>query len=308
MSKSLNNDSARTKLKNLSSLLDTDEDIASNPALDITQITLSPHQPRRYFDSDKMQELITSISQHGVLEPILVRPIGTNRYELVAGERRLKACQALGQSKIPAIVKDLTDQESSLISLVENLQRENLNPVEETEAILQILSLKLNLSPEQVTTTLYRLRHELRGEIVESIPESDRQIIISTFTSLGLIKWETFISHRLPLLNLPQPILEALRTGQIEYTKATAIATVKDMANQQALLRAAITETLSLQAIKERIKNLKATTIKPKPVSLKTRFADSYQKLKKSPIWEDQQKQQQIEELLRQIESLIAEN
>jgi ParB family transcriptional regulator, chromosome partitioning protein len=302
----------RTKLKNVSSLLSLDDEVAPNREVAIAKIDLSPHQPRNYFDPEKMQELVASIKLHGVLEPILLRPQGKDRYQLVAGERRFRACQEIGHSTIPAIIKQLSDEEASLISLVENLQRENLNPVEETEAILQILALKLKISQEQVAAALYRMRHELRGEVEKTASSSlDHEIIKSTFDAFGLVKWETFISHRLPLLNLPEQILEALRKGQIEYTKATAIATVKDGEKQQLLLAAAINKNLSLAEIKEQIKDIRSVQSSnqnlSKATTLKGRFSESYLKLKKSSVWEDKKKQRQIEKLLLQIESLIEE-
>lgn len=309
MQKNLNSD--RTKLKNLAPLLlDEDEDFGLNPEIEITKIDLPPKQPRRYFDPEKMKELVASIKQHGVLEPILLRSIKSNQhsdhYELVAGERRFRACKEIGLSKIPAIVKELSDEETSLIRLVENLHRENLNPVEETEAILQILALKLGISQEQAIATLYRMRHEVRGEVEKNtVSNSEVEIIRSTFEGFGLIKWETFISHRLPLLNLPIEVLETLRQGQIEYTKATVIATVKDADIRQSLLNETINEGLSLVQIKEKIRNIKTGQIIEKPATLKTRFVDSIQKLKKSPVWDDKKKQKSLEKLIAQIESLI---
>jgi ParB family chromosome partitioning protein len=309
MQKNLN--SERTKLKNLAPLLlDEDEDFGLNREIEITKIDLPLKQPRRYFDPEKMQELVASIKQHGVLEPILLRSIKSDQYsdhyELVAGERRFRACKEIGLSKIPAIVKELSDEETSLIRLVENLHRENLNPVEETEAILQILALKLKIPQEQTITTLYRMRHEVRGEVEKNtVSNSEIEIIRSTFEGFGLIKWDTFISHRLPLLNLPTELLEALRKGKIEYTKATTIATVKDADLRQSLLNETITESFSLVQIKEKIRDLKASQNIEKPVTLKTRFTSSIQRLKKSPVWDDKKKQKSLEKLIAQIESLI---
>ena len=100
-------------------------------------------------------------------------------------------------------------------------------------------------------------------------------------------------------------MLEALRQGQIEYTKATAIATDKDADLRQTLLNETITESLSLVQIKEKIRDIKAGLIFEKPATLKTRFVDSMQKLKKSPVWNDKKKQKSLEKLIAQIESLI---
>jgi ParB family chromosome partitioning protein len=104
---------------------------------------------------------------------------------------------------------------------------------------------------------------------------------------------------------LPTEVLEALRQGKIEYTKATTIATVKDADLRQSLLNETITESFSLVQIKEKIRDLKASQNIEKPVTLKTRFTSSIQRLKKSPVWDDKKKQKSLEKLIAQIESLI---
>ena len=101
-------------------------------------------QPRRYFDPAKQEQLVQSVKQHGILDPLLVRPMPKNQYELVAGERRYRAAVALNLELVPVVIKQLSDQEALQLALVENLQREELNPVEETEGILQLLSLHLD--------------------------------------------------------------------------------------------------------------------------------------------------------------------
>jgi ParB-like chromosome segregation protein Spo0J len=111
-----------------------------------------------------MITLVESVRQHGILEPILLRSLDNNTYELVAGERRYRAAKEVGLDEIPAVVRQMTPDEALQIALVENLQREDINPVEETEAILQLLVLKLNLSVDEVTAQLYRMRHIARGE------------------------------------------------------------------------------------------------------------------------------------------------
>jgi ParB family chromosome partitioning protein len=190
------------------------------------------------------------------------------------------------------------------IALVENLQREDLNPVEETEAILQILSLRLAIPEKSVISNLYKMRVTPESDRDELLSEISAKVI-SIFESLQIVKWESFVVNRLPLLNLPIEVLEVLRKGQIEYTKATAIATVKDAALRQSLLNETITESLSLVQIKEKIRDIKAGQIIEKPVTLKTRFTSSIQRLKKSPVWDDKKKQKSLEKLIAQIESLI---
>ena len=295
----------QTKLSNVA-LFDDDEDnemSISDGLILISDISLPKQQPRRYFDPAKMLELKESISHHGILEPIIIRAVNTG-YELVAGERRFRAVKELGLEKIPAIIHQLTDEQAYEIALVENLQREDLNPVEETEAILQILSLRLAIPEKSVISNLYKMRVTPKSERDELLSEISTKIT-SIFESLQTVKWESFVVNRLSLLNLPIEVLESLRQGKIEYTKATAIATVKDADLRQSLLNETITKSLSLVQIKEKIRDLKAGQSIEKPVTLKNRFTSSMQKLKKSPVWDDKKKQKLLEKLIAQIESLI---
>ncbi|ELS33676.1 MULTISPECIES: ParB/RepB/Spo0J family partition protein [Pseudanabaena] len=294
----------QTKLSNIALFDDDDDEISKFDGLiSISDISLPQQQPRRYFDPVKMQELQESIRHHGILEPILVRPLGDG-YELVAGERRLRAAKELELKEIPAIIHELTTEKAYEIALIENLQREELNPVEETEAILQILSLRLTLPEKEVVSHLYKMRVTPEQEREDAFAVISNQVI-SIFDSLQTIKWESFVVNRLPLLNLPEEVLEALRQGQIEYTKATAIATVKDIEKRQSLLKEAINSGLSLLQIKEKIRDIKAGQITLKPVTLKTRFTNSMQQLKKSAIWDDRSKQKSLEKLILQIEALL---
>ncbi|MDV7393256.1 ParB/RepB/Spo0J family partition protein, partial [Arthrospira platensis SPKY1] len=108
-------------------------------ALPIKAIKLPAQQPRRYFDPDKLAQLTESVKHNGILENLLVRPLDDNQYELVVGERRYRAAQEAGLTEVPVTIKELTDNEALQISLIENLHREDLNPVEETEGILWLL-------------------------------------------------------------------------------------------------------------------------------------------------------------------------
>jgi ParB family chromosome partitioning protein len=295
----------QTKLSNIALFDDEDDDenLIADGLIAIADIYLPKSQPRRYFDPDKMLELQESIKQYGILEPIIVRAIDTG-YELVAGERRFRAAKELGLDKIPAVVHQLTTEQAYEIALIENLQREDLNPIEETEAILQILTLKLAIPEKEVTSNLYKMRVTPEQERDEVLTEIANRVI-SIFESLQTIKWDSFVVNRLPLLNLPTEVLEALRQGKIEYTKATAIAKVKDAEARENLLNETINQGLSLVQIKEKIRDIKTGQVIEKPVTLKTRFATSMQQLKKSPVWEDQKKQKTLEKLIAQIESLL---
>ncbi len=280
--------------------------------LAISLISFPKQQPRRYFDPEKMEQLVLSIKEHGILEPLLVRSLeDSDKYELVAGERRYRAAKEAGLTEIPVVIRELSDEQAIQIALIENLQREDLNPAEETEGVLQLLSLKLQMPISEVPKLLYRMQHEAKGNVAHNVMGSDEdKAIQSVFAALGTMTWESFVNNRLPLLNLPQDVLEALRQGKIAYTKAQAIARVKDDGHRQELLESAIIEDLSLVQIKERIGLLKANSsqeLKTKIPPLKSRMDEAYRLIKRSKIWNDPEKQKQLEKAIALLESLASE-
>jgi ParB family transcriptional regulator, chromosome partitioning protein len=277
----------------------------------IAQIKLPDSQPRRYFDQHKLEELSRSIKELGILEPLLIRPLSGSDYELVAGERRYKAAQLAGLTEVPVVIREMDDITTSKVQLVENLQREDLNPIEETEGILDLLALQLEWSRNEVTSHLNKMRNvcdrysensDLRHSVMS---QQETQAIEELFTSLGRMGWESFVKNRLPLLKLPEVLLNALREGKIEYTKARAIALVKDEDKRQELLQAAISENLSLTQINERIQAIKETV--PVSNSLKERYKQTLPRLQKYKVWDNPKKHKALEKLLTQIEALIEE-
>ncbi|MDC0481885.1 ParB/RepB/Spo0J family partition protein [Gammaproteobacteria bacterium] len=118
------------------------EDVLSSAAsleIEVSLIELSPYQPRTNFDEENLKSLIESIREQGVIQPILVRKSNKNKYELIAGERRLRAVKTLGHEKIPAIVKTINDESAAVYALLENVQRENLNPIEEALGLEKLI-------------------------------------------------------------------------------------------------------------------------------------------------------------------------
>ncbi|HEY9834090.1 MAG TPA: ParB/RepB/Spo0J family partition protein [Stenomitos sp.] len=295
---------------NLDVLFGEEESQTAPQTVPIDSITLRASQPRRYFDPAKMEQLIASVKAHGILENLLIRPLPDkdSSYELIAGERRYRAALAAGLTEVPVTIRCMTDEQALQISLVENLLREDLNPVEETEGILQLLAIRLQVASVEVTSLLHRMRDEQRGKVPHNVMgNSQGQTLQAVFEELGSITWESFVSNRLPLLNLPEDILDALQTGKIAYTKATAIARLKEQSERQELLEAAITLDLSLNEIKERIKSLqdaKRSLDEKQPPSLKSRMDIAIAKIKKSKIWDNPKKKRQLEKLLAQLEAL----
>ena len=216
-----------------SASVDTETPEQLTNQIQITQIKLPDSQPRRYFDEHKLEELSRSIKELGILEPLLVRPLSSGDYELVAGERRLRAAQLAKLTDVPVVIRYMDDTVTATVRLVENLQREDLNPIEETEGILELLAMRLEISTQEVISHLNKMRNacdrykeedsELRHNVMS---HEHTRVIEELFSSLGRMGWESFIKNRLPLLNLPVDVLEVLHSGKLEYTKARAIARV----------------------------------------------------------------------------------
>jgi ParB family chromosome partitioning protein len=277
--------------------------------LPLSAIGLVASQPRRYFDPEKLQRLAESIKRHGIIEPLLVRPLNSTHYQLVAGERRYRAAQLLELDSVPVVIRDLNDEEALAFSLVENLVREDLNPVEETEGILALLSLELSMQKEEVISLLYRLDNEQKGKATNNvIGSSHEQKVQELFEGLGQ-RWQSFVNNRLPLLNLPESLLAALRQGRIAYTKAKAIGAVKQPTERDQLLDDAIKKELSLSQIKEQVKilNSKKTSTTSTTSGIREQVDRTYSLLKKSKAWTDPLKQKKLSRLLTQIEALLSE-
>lgn len=292
------------RLKGLDSLFG--ESPSESTSLPTERIALPKQQPRRYFDAKAIQELTESIKQHGILQPLLVRTLpDDDLYELVAGERRYRAAIAAGLDEVPVVIRELSDGEALQLALIENLQRENLNSVEETEGILQLLALRLDRSLEEVVSLLYRMLNDCVRLTNNVISQPEAILVKEVFANLGLMSWESFVSNRLPLLKLPDDILEALRSGQIAYTKAKAISKIKDEAERRSLLEEAIALDLSLSQIRERLKTNRPE--KETPQTLKSRMDSTYRRLSQAKFWENASKQKKLEKLLAEMEALLAE-
>jgi len=270
--------------------------------LPLEQIATSPLQPRGYFSPKKMQEMIASIRQNGIIHAITVRPVATDRYELVTGERRYQAAQQLGFRTIPAIVKEMSDAEALQYALTENLEREELNPVEETEGILRLLELKLETDRQSVISMIYKICNHKRKLTNNIVRKQDRDVIFSVFASVGSFSLESFRVHRLGVLNLPEEVLEAIRKGRIEYTKGKELGKVKDPELRRSLLEEAIALSLSVKKIRRRIKALQAAT---KEEELQTRIEAIPRKAKQLKVWNDPEVGQEIEALLVEMERLL---
>lgn len=303
----------------------------SENLVDIGAIQLPQRQqPRRYFDPDKMIQLITSIEEHGILEPLIVRPLKNGKYELVAGERRLRSAQELGLAEVPVVVRDFSDQKAYEVALLENLQRDDLNAIDETEGILHLLCQALDCSQDDVISLLnLGANAKRRGVSLTDDKQDQMKQVEQLFQRVGRLTPESFRTNRLPLLNLAEDILQVLRQGEIEYTKAKAISKLQTVGQRSALMREAIAQDWSLTQIKSRIKELEEkSTITNKPSTKKTEIPTGNKlevsstkaetpigkKLQselgvasnlKSTAWDDPEKQETLSKILTELKALL---
>jgi ParB family chromosome partitioning protein len=282
------------------------EDNVALLSLDLLQLPES--QPRRYFNPRAMDELVGSIQRHGILQPLLVRPLGDDQageYEIVAGERRYRAAREVGLAEVPVVVRKMGDEEAVQYALLENLQREDLNPVEETEGILRLIALGLEKDVDDVMSLLYRMQNSLRHQAQRDaspvthnvMGNSEEEVVLGIFDGLGIMTWESFVNNRLPLLNLPDDILQALRSGRIAYTKARTIARLKDEKEREAVLREAIAQDLSLAVIRSRVSALLANQGATTPLDLPGRASALARKLRRRKVLRDEKKRERLETL-----------
>jgi len=229
-------------------------------------IRLNEQQPRKHIDPDSLERLTASVRERGVLEPILVRPVAGG-YELVAGERRTRAARDAGMEDVPALVLELDDREALEISIIENLQREDLNAVEETEAVLSLLGLTLGLDRAAVLGLLHDLYQRERGRGGEErFDDAQRVLAAALFERLGRFSPSSFLVNRVPILSFPDDLLQAVRAGRLAFTKAQAIARVEPSEARQTLLREALEHDLSLSQIRRRITEIRTESSSEQPV------------------------------------------
>lgn len=187
---------------------------AGGVEIELDRISMNPYQPRETVDEDKLQELVSSVRVHGILQPIVVRSKAGGNYELVAGERRYRAATAAGLTTIPAVVRELTDEQSLQVALIENLQREDINPVEAAIAYKR-LGDEFGLSQEDM--------------------------------AFGLGKSRSAIANTLRLLNLPEEIKSHVRAGRLSEGHARAILSLGEENDQKELARRILDAGLSVR-------------------------------------------------------------
>jgi len=198
--------------------------------IDINEIIANERQPRTHFEKEKIQELAVSIQQNGLLQPIVVRPY-EGKYQIVVGERRYRACKLAGLEEVPCMVQEYNEDETATAAIVENIQRENLSPIEEALAYQQLLDTQ-DLTQEQLAQ------------------------------KVG--KKQSTIANKLRLLQLPMTVQEAVRRRDITERHARALLKLNTTAKQNNMLREIMAKGLNVEQTEQKIKN-KIEQKKPKP-------------------------------------------
>ncbi len=288
--------------------------------IEIAKIRRSPFQPRTFFNPDKIEKMAVKFRRYREREThpktaILVRPIpNSSEYEFVFGESRTIAHTQAGFDTVLAFVDDISDDEARELAVAENLLREDLNPIEKTEAILELAAARLLLSPNEVKQLLDRAANQRKQDTNNVIRSEQWQILVALFEELpGRITPDSFRANYLPLLNLPPDVLNALHQGKLPYTKARAIAGVKDEEARTQLLTQAIDHDWSIRLIRDQIRDLKekpSSRATETPVKNNLPLPDRIDKLKQglaqSKVLTNSKHAKKIESLLSAIELYIA--
>jgi ParB family chromosome partitioning protein len=220
--------------------------------LQADQITPNPNQPRKFFDTLRLEELAQSIKEQGILQPLMVRPLPTGRYEIVFGERRYRAALIAGVNQIPVIVRELSDSEVALLAAVENLQREDLNRYDEVFYKVRLVAEVLDCELDDVPILLKKMRAQ---------PEDYKdhvKAVEDLFSQIGREKWLSFVVNGLPVLKLPERLKDVVRSGELEYSKANLIARTDDK-HHESLLHGVIRQRWSQEVLRSKINELKPT-------------------------------------------------
>ena len=187
--------------------------------LPLREVEPDPGQPRKTFDDETLAELSASIAEHGLLQPIAVRPKPSGGYLIVAGERRWRASRMAGLTEVPVIVKDVTDEQAMELALVENLQREDLDPVEEAVGIRELMT-RCDLTQEQAARKLGKSRSALANSLrLLSLPETVLELLKSGFITIGHAK----VVLGLPTPELQEEAAQMIADNQLNVRQAEAL-------------------------------------------------------------------------------------
>jgi ParB family chromosome partitioning protein len=200
------------------------EEQSSSVSLRITEIEPNKGQPRKRFDEAALSELAASVAQHGVLQPLLVRPLPNGQYQLVAGERRWRAARMAGLQEVPVVIREMSEQEAAELALIENLQRQDLNPIEEAQG--------------------YRTLMESYGLTQEE-------------TAKAVNKSRPAVANALRLLSLPSSVALLVQSGELSAGHARTLLSFESKEQQEAAAKEVVEKGLSVRALEKLAKGAK---------------------------------------------------
>lgn len=201
--------------------------------VELSKITPNPKQPRKYFDDEALSELSESIRIHGIIQPLVLNKVG-EKFVIVAGERRYRAAKLAGLNAVPAVVKTMSEEQAREIALIENLQRENLNPIEEGEALKQLMELN-KMTQEEVAKRVSKSRSN--------------------------------VANTMRLLALPEAVKGLIRDGRLSAGHARALLPIKDELRQAEYARKIVEKGLSVREVEKGVKEILNPELKKKKMT-----------------------------------------
>lgn len=223
--------------------------------ISVNDITPNPYQPRIKMDNESLEELAASIKEKGVVQPILVRSMGTDKYEIIAGERRFRACKMVGLPEVPAIVKEVNDAEAMAIAITENIQREDLNAIELARAYSSLMS-EFNLTQEQLAQSVGKSRPAVANMMrLLQLPQEIQENILSGKVSMG---------HARALLSLEQQNLQievCKKIIELDLSVRQTEKLVQKLLRQPKQQKLAI-RSAEIEAVENKLRTMLATQVK----------------------------------------------
>jgi len=276
----------------------------------LEKIVKSPFQPRQFFSQQSIDSLAEAFKEHGFRGALNVRPKDDGTYELVAGERRWRAAQQAQLKEIRCLVDTYTDEEALEFALMENLQREDLSKLEETEGILNFVSVKLAMPRDEIISIIKTEGHSDKTARSDVAP-SDELRNIEELLSLFGIGLQTFRTKNLRTLSLPIDLKTAHLEQNLSYSSALELSKIKDDGDREKLLSKALQNGESFRSIKGQVQEALAANKNPfvaKNSELVKRFDSMAKRVRKAQDTLAQTgKRKRVEKLLSELESLLLE-
>ncbi|MGA1411596.1 MAG: ParB/RepB/Spo0J family partition protein [Prochlorotrichaceae cyanobacterium] len=267
-------------------------------------------QPRQFFAQDSIDSLAQSFREQGFKGALNVREKGDGSYEIVAGERRWRAAQQAGLTEVRCIIDEYSDEAALEFALVENLQREDLSKLEETEGILQLIEMKLGITQEQAIRIIRTEGHPDQVSRSDVAPSEKLQGINQILAYFN-VELQTFRTKNLRTLSLPSDLKEAHLKKNLPYSSAIELDKIKDDKARTTLLKEVLAKKLSFRDVKERVRAIiKGLNVEENPEAgnLIDRLQATVKQAKKAThILEKAQKRKRLEKLIAELETLLAE-